>query len=543
MKLKLIAAVLLAGSSLCAFGQGYKDGIEYYKAERYTNAKELLERNLNNAGTDKSASYYYLGQIAIHNNNLTEAKADFQKGIEANPENPYNYVGMGHLALITGDTKAAQEQFKIAEKHAKKDTSVEVDIARAYYATNPALYAKEVEKRMQKAYKKDAKNPSYYIFLADQAFDNKDWGTAAGMFEMAYTFAPKAAEAYVKNADIHLDVNPNYSIQQLKTLLANNPESALGQRELANTYYTLNRYKEAAEQYGKYVNNPNHFTRDEDRYSFLLFYGGDFQKGYDYATQLLAKNPDNFTAMRYQFMNAAQLDGLKGKRLPMAEKLLATHRANPTENELAQIDYTLIAEELKSDNRPDQAIDVYEEAIKTYPKAAQFDKGLAFIYIDKEDYAKAAQTYQQYIKKLDKPTYNDLIQEAKLAYFGGLTTSDTDASLSKSMYAAADDYAKQAAKADDTQYSPYKVLGDVKVAQADKANLPKVAVADYQNALDKLAKVADPTKYATDGRAMCVYLGNYYLTNKDIAKAKEYFNQALVFEPNNTEIQDWLKKL
>jgi tetratricopeptide (TPR) repeat protein len=522
------------------FGQGYKDGIEYYKAERFGNAKELLERNMNNAGTDKSASNYYLGMIALHNKNNQEAVSYFQKGLDADATNPYNYVGMGYVKLLNGNSKEAEEQFKLAEKYAKKDASVQVAIARAYYDVNPTAYAKEITKRSEKAYKMNGENPDYYVFQADQAYDQKDWGQAAGMFEMAYSFAPSAVEAYVKNADIHIDVNPNYSIQQLKNLLQNNPNSALGQRELANTYYTLGKYKEAAEQYGKYVNNPNHFDRDEDRYSFLLFYGNEYQKGYDYATKQLAKDPNNFTAMRYQFMNAAQLSNLKEQRLQMAENLLAKHQANPKENVLAQIDYTLIAGEFSDAKRADEAITVVEDAIQAYPSASHFYKTLAYAYIDKENYAKASDAYQQYTSKLEKPSYNDYLQAGKLSYFAGISAED-DATKANYLNRAVD-YANKAKSTDSANYSADKLLGDVKIANAGKADNGS-ALTDYQNAISKLEQASDASKYASDARKMCYYVANYYYTKGDNSGAKTYYQKGLVYDPDNTEIKNFVQKL
>ena len=46
MKFKLLMSLLVAGA-LSASAQGYKDGVEYFKADQFENAKELLERNLN----------------------------------------------------------------------------------------------------------------------------------------------------------------------------------------------------------------------------------------------------------------------------------------------------------------------------------------------------------------------------------------------------------------------------------------------------------------------------------------------------------------
>ena len=84
MKFKSLLTLCLAGASITAVAQGYKDGIEYYKADQFKNAKELLIRNINNADTDKAASYYYLGCIAMKEGNHAEALELFNKGIESN---------------------------------------------------------------------------------------------------------------------------------------------------------------------------------------------------------------------------------------------------------------------------------------------------------------------------------------------------------------------------------------------------------------------------------------------------------------------------
>ena len=66
MKIKLFLSLLLAGGLMAsAQSQGYKDGIEYYKAGQYNNAKEILERTLNQGDTDKALANYYLGQVAL----------------------------------------------------------------------------------------------------------------------------------------------------------------------------------------------------------------------------------------------------------------------------------------------------------------------------------------------------------------------------------------------------------------------------------------------------------------------------------------------
>lgn len=248
MNFRTIFAASLAAVALGASAQTHSEGAEYYKADQLKNAKELLTRNFNNAGTDKAVANYYLGLIALDENNITEAKKYFDAGVQANPQYPYNYFGQGSVALRSGDKKAAEEAFKAGEKLVKKDPAADIAIARAYYDADPAVYAKEIEKRIAKARKTNLNAPEIYIFEGDMAKDQKDWGGAAAKYEMAKNNDKNATEAYVKYANLFTQVNPQYAVTMLKELLSVNPNSALGQRELANAYYNKKDYADAARE-------------------------------------------------------------------------------------------------------------------------------------------------------------------------------------------------------------------------------------------------------------------------------------------------------
>lgn len=292
MKFKFIlSAAFLAGAAFSSMAQTHVEGMEYYKADQLANAKELLLRNINNPGTDKSISDYYLGLIALDEGNQNEALKYFTEGKQANAENPLNYVGLGGIKLKDGNKKEAEDLFKQAEKLTKKDASIHIAIARAYYNADPVAYAKEIDKRLEKARKTNMKEADIYLFEGDRKKDSKDFGGAAAQYEMAANYDSEATEAYVKYANLFTMVNPQFAIDMLNKLLGLHPDSALAQREIANAYYNAGQFKEAAEHYGNYVKNPNHFKQDEDRYAFLLFYGGNYKDGYDYSTALLQANP------------------------------------------------------------------------------------------------------------------------------------------------------------------------------------------------------------------------------------------------------------
>ena len=544
MKFKSLLTLCLAGASITAVAQGYKDGIEYYKADQFKNAKELLIRNINNADTDKAASYYYLGCIAMKEGNNTEALELFNKGIESNANYAYNYVGLGAIDLANNLPKAAEKQFKAAEKLAKKDLSVYVAVARAYYNSDPVAYSAEIEKKLDKVRKSSdnfaPKDADFYMLIGDMAADQSDWGKAASQYEMATTYEPSATEAYVKGASMYLKLNPTYAINMLKKLLALNPTSALGQRELADKYYDTKNYKEAVVEYAKYVKNPNHFKQDEDRYAFLLFFSGDYKAGYDFATKLLAENSANFTAQRYQFMNAAQLPEMKDQLLPMAEALVANH--NET-NRFAAIDYTLIADEFKNAKQYDKAIAVLEEGIKEMPENASFYKSLAMLYVEQNQIAKAADTYKCYIVNLSNPGFNDKSQYATFCYYGAIETKTTDVARSNALFDEATAIAQELAEKYTTVPRGYKMLGDIKVQRANEAEVAVIAFDEYKKACDIIVNEGNAAQFASDAKVVFNYLGNYYLEQNDVETAKSYFYKYLEIDTNNDAYRSFVEGL
>lgn len=368
-------------------------------------------------------------------------------------------------------------------------------------------------------------SPEIYVFEGDQQREAKNFGKAGGMYEMAVNYDKNFTPAYVKYASLFTDVNPDYAIKMLQNLLQVNPNSALGQRELANAYYNKKDFKNAAIQYGKYVQNPSHFKSDESRYAILLFFGGEYQKAYDYATSLLKQDPNDFVAQRYQFMNAAQIPAMQDQLIGMADALYAAHKANPTTKKFATIDYTLVADEFKKAKRLDDAISVLQEGIKEMPEEASFDKDLAFIYLDNNEISKSADQFAQYISKTT-PGYNDNLQMASLDYYAGIESKD-DAAKSSKYYASAKEYAQKAKELSPGSYRPVKMLGDIaKQTASGEAEALKAAAPDYEAALELLEKSGDTTKYARDAREMAAYLANYYAKQGDSAKAKLYTDKA-----------------
>ena len=533
------ASLFLMGASLVANAQGYKDGIEYYKVDKLDNAKELLERNLNSASTDKAEAFYYLGQIALHQGKVAEAAANFEKGIAANAMNPYNYVGQAAIALKNGgDAKALVEK---ARKMTKKNSKLEMEIARAFYDANPVTYAKDIEKCIKNARKWNPDDPDSYIFEADTKADKKDWGNAAGIYELAFDKDPNNIEAYVKYANTYFNVNPEMAIERLEELQAKVPNSALVQRELAEKYYADNLGAKAAEQYGKYIKNPNHFAQDEVRYVQLLFFGEKYQESLDLATSLVNKlNPTDskvFYMKRMQLYNLVQLE-----KWPEAVAAGRAFFANavPQGSNYEVRDYTDYGQALQNAGLPEEAIAAYEKAIELNPNNTDLIRFMGDSYADAENFVKAAEYYQRLVDT-GKNKSNDLFTLSNY-YLGVASTPGIDEATKADAVAKSQKYIDEVDKLvpENVQIVNQKAK-IAKFREGDTNN--GAAVAAYTELLSILDKKDNPADYARYYKYAYNYLAVYYFSKGDKATAKDYYQKWLKYDPDNESLRKYVESL
>ena len=535
----LFASLILMGASLVANAQGYKDGIEYYKVDKLDNAKELLERNLNAANTDKAEAFYYLGQIALHQGQVAQAAANFEKGIAANAMNPYNYVGQAAIALKNGgDVKTLLEK---ARKLSKKDSKLEMEIARAFYDANPTTYAKDIEKCIKNARKWNADDPDSYIFEADTKADKKDWGNAAGIYELAFDKDPNNIEAYVKYANTYFNVNPAMAIERLEELQAKVPGSALVQRELAEKYYADNLGAKAAEQYGKYIKNPNHFAQDEVRYVQLLFFGEKYQESLDLATSLVNKlNPTDskvFYMKRMQLYNLVQLQ--KWAEAVEAGKVFFAN-AVPQGSNYEVRDYTDYGQALQNAGMPAEAITAYEKALQINPNNVDLIRFMGDSYADNEDFVKAAEYYQRLVDSGNNKS-NDLFTLSNY-YLGIASTEGIDAATAADALAKSQKYIDEVDKLvpENVQIVNQKAK-IAKFREGDTNN--GAALAAYNELLSILDKKEDKASYARYFKYAYNYLATYYFTKGDKATAKTYYQKWLEYDPENEQLRNYVNSM
>lgn len=539
MKTKFFfASIALIAASITSFAQGYKDGIEYYKIGQFDNAKELLERNLNAASTDKAEAFYYLGQVALHQGNTAAAKSFFDKGVTANPNNPLNYVGQGALAVKAGaDGKAFFDQ---ARKLAKKDCALEMQIARAMYDANPVKYAKDITKCINNARKWNAKDPASYIFEGDTYADKQEWGAAAGQYELAFTNDDDNVEAYVKYANTYFNVNPDMAIARLEELNTKKPNIALVQRQLAEKYYSDNQGVKAAEKYGEYIQNPNHFTQDEVRFVQLLFFGQKYNESLNLAKSIVnaatSSQTDKFYMRRMMLYNLLQLEDYV-QAVEVGKQFF--DMALPAGSTYEVRDYTDYAQALQKINMAEEAVAAYEKAIELNPKNLDLLRGLSDSYAAGNDFAKAAYYYQ---KVIDSNEYvaNDLF-EAGVAYYNHAVTAEDPAVKADALNKARNFLVQVNEKVPGNVRIVNQMAAIEKVAEGEK--ITGKATPIYKQLIALLDAKEDKSGYESFYRRAYNYLANVAFNNGDKETAKEYYKKWLEYDPDNEALRKYVESL
>ncbi|MBS7374608.1 MAG: hypothetical protein KIG52_01530 [Muribaculaceae bacterium] len=536
MKFKLFA-ILLLGGALVSNAQGYKDGIEYFKVGKIDNAKELLDKNLNDPTTVKSEAYCYLGHIEAAKGNTAGAKEYYNKGVAADANNAFNYIALGALDLKAGNADAAEDQFKMAQKVDKKNAAVYAAIARAYYEADPVAYAKELGKNIEKARKTNKQDPTVYILEGDMKAAEKDYGGAAGQYELAFTFDPKNEEAYVKYANTYFHVNPQMATAKLEELLTKTPNSALAQRELAEKYYELDLGSQAAEQYGKYIQNPNHFKQDEIRYVQLLFFGGKYDQSFDLAKSIRAAMPagdkDHFYMCRMQLYNKVALEQWAEAEAFGAELF----GLNIPGTEYTSKDFVDYATALKNVGKTAESVAEYEKAVAYNPNNIDLIRDLVDVYEQNENYAKAAEYYQ---KIVDSPECkaNDLyLMSTK--YFNVAATTQDEALKASSLEGAR----KYAALANEKVPGNYRIVQQ----QAKVENLAgnTAEAVKFYNATIAILDAKENAKVEYKDTYIGIYanLARIAFEADDKAGARDIYMKWLEVDPENAALREYVEKM
>ena len=343
---------------------------------------------------------------------------------------------------------------------------------------------------------------------------------------MATTYDLDNPEGYVKYANAYIGVNPQYSVSKLEELLAKQPNSALAQRELAEKYYETSQWTKAAQQYGNYIQNPNHFPADKSRYSVLLYANSEYQKSLDVARELLAQTPNDFQMLRIELLDLAALDQNE-EAVKAAEKFFAVTPTPPAK--FQPNDYTTYADVLEKLGQDSVALIQYQAAVNLDPSRPDNYKSLSNAYTKAGKYQEAAEAFDQYIANSDSPSLTDYLQ-ASGRWLNAANRSEGDqqkADADRGLEAIN----KVIAGTSEVMPEYLQRRGRFYLAKGgnDMANPSKETFDAYTEVLAMLdsdpanADVANPKNKLNLYKETYLILGNYYKAQGDTEKTNEMY--------------------
>ena len=179
----------------------------YY--QNFETAKNILQSVIkqNDASPD---AWYWLGEIYLQEKNIDSAKKILENKVgqlsaenSSLKQNPLIFIGWAHLLLDSGLKQQAREQMvKVLEATKYKDPAALLAVANANINSKngDSLWAVEL---LEKAVKRDKKNPEIYTALGDAYRKIVDGSNAILSYNKALQINPSYAEAMFKKGRIY----------------------------------------------------------------------------------------------------------------------------------------------------------------------------------------------------------------------------------------------------------------------------------------------------------------------------------------------------
>jgi predicted Zn-dependent protease len=332
--LESICLLTIVFGSYKVHAQDLQAAFKLTRAERFDDAsssfKTLLQKNPKDGDV-----YYYYGDNFLQeyysdttNNSFKElsdsARILFTKGIDSDPANPLNYVGMGQISLALKNLPQAQQNFAKAmsllpSKANKglvmapdKQATVYIRLANAYIKSGVYDTA-TVFGSLRIAEKLDSKNYDLYIVKGDAyIFILNDGSKAILNYNIAQSLNPKSPMPKLRIGQLWMRAR-NYpdALTYYQQGVAIDSTFAPAYRELGSLLSRANRNDEAQQNYKKFLRLSGGNTTARIQYVNTLIDLKKYKDAIDQLNEILktdTSNNDLNRALAYSYYETAQYD-------------------------------------------------------------------------------------------------------------------------------------------------------------------------------------------------------------------------------------------
>jgi tetratricopeptide (TPR) repeat protein len=297
----IFLAVLISGFSINLKGQSdLATATKLTRSEQYDKAQTMLKELIQKEPTN-SKNYFFLGENYLLDyaadtisNSLAayakDAKEVYQKGTEANPNDPLNYVGLAKVAFYLDDYKTATDMRAKAKsllppvpKNIKKIVPPAPDYAFAL-AKIAESYIKEGKvdttlalPLIREAIKIDSKNRDVNLIAGDIYILVNDGTKAIYFYNQAEFADPESPTAEMKIGNIYVRGRAlQAAIPYFERAIELNASYAPAYRELGQLYLSAQKFDKASEYFKKYLDLTAGNIPAKTRYVNALFFAKDY---------------------------------------------------------------------------------------------------------------------------------------------------------------------------------------------------------------------------------------------------------------------------
>lgn len=540
-KFKFFSIAFFTASALVS-AQDIEQAKKAIDAEQFEKAKVMLKNVLQAKPSNGTASFL-LGNVYLYQKETDSAKIFFQKGIAGSDGAKLNYIGLGQMDLDAKDAAAAQANFDVAIKDAKrKDATVPTFVARAYMnSTSPDV--KKAIAILEKAKIDSPQNAELFLAIGDAYYLENKQNESYSAYRNAFQIDPTLLRAKMQLGVLLKGAKSfDLAINSFNEVIAINPSYGPVYRELAETYYKWGRnkpsksaeyMKTALGHYDKYMSLTDYSLASRMRRADFLILIKDYTELEKEANQMVKLDNVNPRIFRYLGYSAFE-NGNVDDALKSLEKFMS----NPSSKIIAR-DYVYLAE-IKFKKA------IAADGLSIDP--ALFANGLADLNKALELEPLATENLNDIGKKLFTKKF---YKEASMVFqLGTKNTEDKNFVDDNIYYALSVFYAnsKKDIKADVVELkSAEAALDKVLVAAPSyqdaflyKARINRLAeeedaiIANYEAYIVKLTEKGELANASHKSKIIESYnnLAASY-ANKDKVKAVEYFNKTLSVDPMN----------
>jgi lipopolysaccharide biosynthesis regulator YciM len=527
-----VSAVAVLALTFHTLAQTVQDGLRNLDAERYNAAGTVFNQLTTSAPT--AENYFYQGYYFLNlpEADLAKAKDAFTKGaaVDKKPD-PLNRVGLAAVKLLSGDKAGAKADFDLIKKDTKnKNPEVLFRIGEAYALSedpklnDPAEAVLNIQAGLDVLKVKN--NPDYYIALAKAFLLKNDGGSAMTALENALNMGQKAALIRTTMGKVWLQ-GKNYPRAQteLNEAIKADPEHAPAYYYLSALFQIFGKYDLAAKNAKLYLEKSEASDAAKLRYVKLAF----TVKDYDGATQVLNTIFDKIQdPVKYRLRGYTQVE--KGECAEGIKNIQEFLKQAPQDRHLpldyGQIGrgYICIKDDANKAANDSIGITYMEKAMELGDTTTNYMNDIVNVYKASKRWDKLAATYEKVMAKTGKATAPDYYNLAD-AYMRSKEYVKADSALSKTI-----------ALYKDTWLVPYIIKARAKqYANPNDSTFAAAPIYEkYISLVPEADKAKDNTKrYLAEAYG---YLGvKALLLDKDTAKAKEYMNMVLTFDPANQQ--------